>query len=420
MNNSVAISTGVPSGRRYGLMLGVFAALLLIAGVWLGVMLTTAPDSVPWGFFVANYIYLLGITQFGVVFAAILRICRTKWARPFYRLGELMTLAFFPFAIGIFVLIFCYGRSELFWWLSPEPGEHLSAWLNADFLLIRNLIAQLVFYVLAAIYFVIGLVPDITADSAATGPAWRQSLYRRLFKFGQGRDPRRLQSYMYLLAPVIIITAVLANTFISWDFGMMLVRHYHSSVFPMYFAMGSMVAGSAAMLVMGAMMSRVLDFGAYFGTVQVKSLGIMITGLVLFWVYMFWAQFFVTWFGNLPNEFGPLWAQMYGHYAPLFWAQMICIIGIPIGTLIFAPVKRTWWAMVLIGTVINVGVWINRYLIVVPALDDNAVPFSSLFEFILFLGLISGFMLVLLWLMNVFPMISSWEMRDAEDSNPVY
>ena len=420
MNSSVAISTGVPSGRRYGLMLGVFAVLLLIAGAWLGVMLTTAPDSVPWGFFVANYIYLLGITQFGVAFAAILRICRTKWARPFYRLGELMTLAFSPFAIGIFVLIFCYGRSELFWWLSPEPGEHLSAWLNADFLLIRNLIAQLVFYVLAAIYFIVGLVPDITADSAATGPAWRQSLYRRLLKLGQDRDPRRLQSYMYLLAPVILITAVIANTFISWDFGMMLVRHYHSTVFPMYFAMGSMVAGSAAMLIMGAMMSRVMGFGAYFGKVQVKSLGIMITGLVLFWLYMFWAQFFVTWFGNLPNEFGPLWAQMYGHYAPLFWTQMICIIGIPIGTLIFAPVKRTWWAMVLVGTVINVGVWINRYLIVVPTLDDSAVPFSSFFQLVLFLGLISGFMLVLLWLMNVFPMISSWEMRDAEDSNPVY
>ena len=82
--------------------------------------------------------------------------------------------------------------------------------------------------------------------------------------------------------------------------------------------------------------------------------------------------------------------------------------------MIFAPVKRTWWAMVLIGTIINVGIWINRYLIVVPALEENAVPFSSLFELILFLGLISGFMLVLLWLMNIFPMISSWEMRDAE------
>ena len=106
MNSSVAISTGVPSGRRYGLMLGVFAGLLLIAAIWLGVTLTTAPDSVPWGSFVASYIYLLGITQFGVAFAAILRICRTKWARPFYRLGELMTLAYFPFAIGVFLLIF--------------------------------------------------------------------------------------------------------------------------------------------------------------------------------------------------------------------------------------------------------------------------------------------------------------------------
>ena len=420
MNSGIAVTAGVPGGRRYGLMLGVFGVLLLIAGVWLGVMLTTAPDSVPWGFFVANYIYLLGITQFGIAFAAILRICRTKWARPFYRLGELMTLAYFPFAIVIFLVIFYYGRSELFWWLSPEPGEHVSAWLNADFLLIRNLLAQLVFYLLAAAYFVIGIVPDITADAAATGPTWRQSLYRGLSKLGQGRDTRRLQSYMYLLAPVILITAVIANTFIAWDFGMMLVPHYHSTVFPMYFAMGSMVAGSAAMLIMGAMMSRMLDFGAYFGKFQVKSLGIMITGLVLFWLYMFWAQFFVTWFGNLPNEFGPVWAQMYGHYAPLFWTQMICIIGIPIGTLIFAPVKRTWWAMILIGTVINIGIWINRYLIVVPALEDNAVPFSSLFEVILFLGLISGFMLVLLWLMSIFPMISSWEMRDAEDSNPVY
>ncbi len=420
MNSRVAISTGVPSGQRYGLMLGVFAGLLLVAAIWLGVTLTTAPDSVPWGFFVASYIYLLGISQFGVAFAAILRVCRTKWARPFYRLGELMTLAYFPFAIGIFLVIFVYGRSELFYWLSPEPGEHLSSWLNEDFLLLRNLVAQLVFYLLAATYFIIGLLPDITADSAATGPAWRRLMYRLLSKLGQGKDHRHLQSYMYLLAPLIIITAAIASTLISWDFGMMLVPHYHSSVFPMYFIMGSMVAGSAAMLVMGAMMSRIFDFGAYFGTVQAKSLGIMITGLVLFWVYMFWAQFFVSWFGNLPREFGPLWAQMYGHYAPLYWTMMFCILFIPFGALIFAPVKRTWWAMVLIGTIINVGVWINRYLMVVPALEENAVPFSSLFELSLFLGLVSGFMLVLLWLMNTFPMISSWEMRDAEDSNPVY
>lgn len=420
MNSRVAISTGVPSGQRYGLMLGIFSGLLLVALIWLGVTLATAPDSVPWGFFVASYIYLLGISQFGVAFAAILRICRTKWARPFYRLGELMTLAYFPFAIGIFLVIFVFGRSELFYWLSPEPGEHLSPWLNKDFLLLRNLIAQLAFYLLAATYFIIGLLPDITADSAATGPAWRRLMYRLLSKLGHGQDHRHLQSYMYLLAPLIIITAAIASTLISWDFGMMLVPHYHSSVFPMYFIMGSMVAGSAAMLVMGAMMSRIFNFGAYFGTVQTKNLGIMITGFVLFWVYMFWAQFFVSWFGNLPGEFGPLWAQMYGHYAPLYWTMMFCILFIPIGTLIFAPVKRTWWAMVLIGTIINVGIWINRYLMVVPALEENAVPFSSLFELSLFLGLVSGFMLVLLWLMNAFPMISSWEMRDAEDSNPVY
>ncbi|MCH8334695.1 MAG: hypothetical protein IIC61_02280 [Proteobacteria bacterium] len=316
------IAIGVPEGRQgYATTLIVLAVLLLAGAGSFVYMLTTAPDSIPWSFFVASYVFLLGVSQFGIAFCAMMRICRAKWSRPFYRTAELATLAFFPFAIILFLLIFAYGKEHLFFWLSPEPGEHLSPWLNADFLLIRNLVAQLLFYGLAIVYFLTGLLPDVTRESTESGPGWRRSLYKWLWSLRQRRDDRNLKSNTSFYAPLILVVAVIANTFISWDFGMMLFPHYHSTVFPLYFILGNMLAGTAGILILGAVTSRTLDLTAFFKTVQLKSMGIVITGFALLWLYMFWAQFIVTWFGNLPHETGPLWSRMYGHYAPYFWTM---------------------------------------------------------------------------------------------------
>ena len=144
-----------PEGRKgYSTALLIFGILFLGGAGSFAYLLATAPDSVPWAFLTANFVFVLGVSQFGVAFSAIMRICRTDWGRPFYRMAELATLAFFPFAIVLFLLIFAYGKEHLFYWLSPAPGEHLSPWLNADFLLVRNLAAQLIFlFGLALIYF---------------------------------------------------------------------------------------------------------------------------------------------------------------------------------------------------------------------------------------------------------------------------
>ena len=136
------IAIGVPSGSKgYSRALLILGVLLLAGAGNLAYLLVTAPESVPWSFLVASYVFLLGISQFGVAFSALMRICRTNWARPFYRLGEIATLAFFPFAIVLFLLIYAYGKEHLFYWVSPAPGEHLSPWLNADFFLLRNLLS---------------------------------------------------------------------------------------------------------------------------------------------------------------------------------------------------------------------------------------------------------------------------------------
>jgi Ni/Fe-hydrogenase subunit HybB-like protein len=416
------IVIGVPGGKRgYTTTLQILLVLFLASAGSFTYFLATAPDSIPWSFFVASYVFLLGVSQFGVAFSAIMRICRAKWARPFYRTAEIATLAFFPFAIVVFLLIFTFGKEHLFFWLSPEPGEHYSAWLNADFLFIRNLTAQLVFYGLAIAYFLMGLLPDVTMESTESGPGWRRNLYKRLWSLRQRCDDAALKSNTSFYATVVLIIAVIANTFIAWDFAMMLFPHYHSTVFPLYFILGNMLAGTATIVILGAVTSRTLNLTAFFKTVQLKSMGIVITGFALFWIYMFWAQFFVTWFGNLPYETGPLWSRMFGHYAPYFWTMMFCVVGLPIGSMIVASVKRNWWSLLLVCGVIIFGVWLNRYLLVVPASISDHTPFSSGSELLLVAGLFAGFLLTFLTLLRVFPMISAWEMRDAlGEEGPAY
>jgi molybdopterin-containing oxidoreductase family membrane subunit len=405
------IAIGTPErGPAHVTIFRLLLVLFLAAAGIFTYLLAAAPDSIPWSFFVASYVFLLGVSQFGIAFCAIMRICRAKWARPFYRSAEITTLAFFPFAIILFLIIFAYGKEHLFFWLSPEPGEHLSPWLDADFLLRRNMIAQLVFYGLAFAYFLMGLLPDVTMESTESGPGWRRNFYKRLWSLRQGRDDGNLKSNTSFYAPVVLIIAVIANTFIAWDFAMMLFPHYHSTVFPLYFILGNMLAGTASIVILGTVSARTLNLTAFFKTVQLKSMGIVITGFALFWIYMFWAQFFVTWFGNLPYETGPLWSRMFGHYAPYFWTMMFCVVGLPIASMIFAACS-----------IIIVGVWLNRYLLVMPATSADHTPFSSAYELLLVGGLFAGFLLVYLLLIRVFPMISAWEMRDAAgEEGPAY
>jgi molybdopterin-containing oxidoreductase family membrane subunit len=411
--SELVVPLGVSRSRGvYGVGLIVLAVIFLITTAITLVTLTGDAGKGAWGVFMASAVYLLGLSQLGMVWAAIMRICNTKWGRPLYRLGEVMTIASLPFAFAGLVLVYGWGRDDLLGWIAEPEVWHRSPWLDERVLLWRHLVSQVVFYAVAVWYFYMSLLPDVTPELASEGPAWRRALYRWLLARREGRDMAVLQEKVYRYAPWVILAYALPNTIIGWDFGMMLWPFYHSTVFTMYFMQGSLFGGTALILLLFALLSRLTDVQGYLDPhVQVKNIGIMLTGFALLWLYLFWAQFFVTWYGNLPHEYAPLWAQLYGNYAPYFWAQIICIIVIPIGTMIFARTKRTLWVMLTIATVMNLGVWINRYLMVLPALSKDHHLFASPVEIALVLAPITGYLLALLVLFHLVPMLSSWELR---------
>ena len=374
-----------PKLQHGGVSLYLLIALFLlgVAGMVFGV--SSADTQPDFALFTVSFLFLLGITQSGVVFTAMLRLVKSDWGKPFYRLAELSTLAFFPFAIAGFLLIIYYGSDELFYWVHASPEDHLSPWLNLDILVIRDLGALLVFYGLAAIY----AGKSLKADKSG------------------GHD--EAESQMYLLSPIVIIVYVVCNTFIAWDFAMMLIPHWHSSVFPIHYWFGNVYAASAAMIAIAVVMKRV-DGGAHFGPYQVKSLGMMVAGFTLLWLYFFWAQFFVIWFGNLKHEGDPLWRHMYGHYAPYFWVMMTGCFFLPLAAAIFAAVKRSVFGMCVVAIAINVGIWLNKYLMVVPVVSPDNRPFDNWIDIVMALGLLAGFLATLIVLARRVPTYSNWEM----------
>ena len=134
---------------------------------------------------------------------------------------------------------------------------------------------------------------------------------------------------------------------------------------------------------MSAVLWRSEGLKDWFDAGRLKQMGILITSFSLLWLYMFWAQFFVSWFGNLDYEYGVVSLQMYGHYQPFFWVMVSCMFFAPLLCGLAAWVKRTWPAMLVLSGLIVVGFWINRYLNVLPILEPAHVPFADAREWLI-------------------------------------
>ena len=368
-------------------------ALLIILGVvfvgGLAALLTNG-EQADVGLFTVTFLFLMGISQAGIVFCAITRLTRAHWSKPYYRLAEISTLAFAPFAIIGFLLLYFYASDDLFYWLNPPPGEHISPWLNIDFLLIRHLLALGFFYGLSIYYVLKG----IRVDQSDTQ--------------GDVAAHLKKEDELYLLSPVVLIAYVLCNTFFAWDYAMMLIPHWHSTVFPIIFWFGNMFAGTAALIAFPILLRK--SANSPFGPDQTRCLGMVLTGFTLVWFYMFWAQFFVMWFGNLPRETDGLFRQMYGHYGPYFWAMMGGCFFIPFVSFIFAFVKRSLVTMGILALCINLGIWLQKYLMVVPVFSPDNTPFNSWIDIAAATGLLAGFIAAIIILSKRVPIYSSWEL----------
>jgi Ni/Fe-hydrogenase subunit HybB-like protein len=382
--------------------------------MWRGIGVAGIRRPVFWGFYITNFVFWIGISHAGTLISAILRLANATWRRPVTRCAEVITV--FALSIGALFPIIHLGRPWLFYWLVPYPNDR-TLWPNFRSPLLWDLTAITTYLTGSVSFLFLPIIPDwAVARDKATG--WRKKLYTALALGWRGTPKQwhRLETAMHTMAIVIIPVAVSVHSVVSWDFAMAPVPMWHSTIFAPYFVAGAIFSGIAGLIVAMAFLRKFLHLEEYLQPLHFDNLGKLLLMMVLLWVYFTVSERLTTWYGNQSDEMAVFWLTQRGSFAPLFWLMVFCNFLIPFPLLAIKKL-RTITGTVIASSTIIVGMWLERFLIIVPSLAHKYLPYSwgtyrpTWVEITITAGTFAGMAMLYLLFAKFVPIISMWELK---------
>jgi Ni/Fe-hydrogenase subunit HybB-like protein len=394
---------------RYDLFLGVGAGLSILGAILLLFRVGGGDHARTWHMVQVNWLFFTGLSTGSVAFAASQKITNAKWSGVIIRFAE-AAAAFLPISLLTLILIFTAGYDAIYGRMaeqlpSLQPGKAL--WLSHGFMFARLFIALAFMSALGWRLIRADLVPDLLAVRASA-PANRRGLYDRMTREFDGSDAARFahQDRIARLAPGFAVTYSIVMTLIAFDCVMALQPHWFSNLLGAFFFMGAFLGAHmllALMMIYGASHLGVTDLVS---PKQRHDLGKLCFGFTVFWTYLMWAQFLVIWYGNLPEETGFVFTRLWGHWLPIGKLVLIGMFIVPFFGLLGVAPKKNRVTMGFFATVSLVGLWLERYLLVMPSITTLPGPAIGLPEIgstMLFAGL---YLLTYALFARTFPMIS--------------
>jgi len=372
--------------------------VLILLAIMLNAIITFAYTSTHaaqpasmWGLLSVNFLYFMGISQTGVVISGIFRISKSKWGKFFSRFGEIMTISYIPIGVVTYYIIYYGGTEHLFWWAQPGAAEaahgHLSPWLDKDLYFWRNTGLMIFFYGVSIAYYVL---------------ARKEEFYER----AHAPVPENIEKALNVMAGVVFLGYIALNTNISWDFGMMIIKHWESTIFPPFYWVGNIYAAAPFLFILGYCYIHKRT-GKVLNKEHLDSMSIFILGFTLVWIYMFWSQHIVIIYGDMPALTTPLVKQMSGYYSKFFIAMMLAIFFIPFFAFLFRDIKMRLATHIIVGVVVCIGVWLSRYLMIMPVFENGASPaFATWTNLSLVVGGLASVIFSVLVFQKLFPEVA--------------
>ncbi len=380
-----------------------------------------------WGFYITNFVFWIGISHAGTLISAILRLANAGWRRPVTRCAEVITV--FALCIGAMFPVIHLGRPWVAFWLVPYPNER-GLWPNYRSPLVWDFFAINTYLIGSATFLILPIIPDF-ALCRDKFSGWRKTFYGVLALGWRGtqRQWHRLETAMHIMAIVIIPVAVSVHTIVSWDFAMTPVPIWHSTIFAPYFVAGAIFSGIAALIVAMVFLRHFLHLEEYLPTVCFENLGKLLLLMSLLWVYFVFAERLTIWYGNQPAEVAVLWLTQNGPYRYLFWTMVACNFLIPFPLLAIKKLRTITGIFVASITVV-VGMWLERYLIIVPSLSRKFLPYAwgtyrpTWVEITITAATFAAMALLYVVFAKLVPIISIWELKvgmreESESSSSV-
>jgi molybdopterin-containing oxidoreductase family membrane subunit len=415
------------SGSFYVIIVVLGGVILAGLASWMyqmshGLAVAGIRFPVYWAFYITNFVFWIGISHAGTLISAILRLVNATWRRPVTRCAEVITV--FALMIGAMFPIIHLGRPWLFFYLIPYPSER-QIWPNFRSPLVWDFFAISTYLTGSTLFLLLPAIPDLALMRDRT-TGLRQKVYRVLSLGWQGTTKQwhRLESAMQIMAIAIVPVAVSVHTIVSFDFSMSPVPMWHSTVFGPYFVAGAIFSGIAALIVAMAVVRKVLRLEEYLHPVHFHNLGKLLLTMSLLWGYFTFVERLTVWYGNDPSEMAVFWETQTGNYAPLFWTMVFCNFVIPLPLLGIRRL-RTITGTVIASSTIVIGMWLERFLIIVPSLARKNLPYSwgsyrpQPVEIIITIATFAAMAFLYVLFSKFVPIISIWELKVGAHPRPV-
>ncbi|WP_185862184.1 NrfD/PsrC family molybdoenzyme membrane anchor subunit [Blattabacterium cuenoti] len=374
--------------------------------------------TINWAWDITNFVWWVGIGHAGTLISAVLLLFRQKWRLSINRSAEAMTI-FAVIQAGLFPIIHM-GRPWNAHWVLPIPNQFGTLWPNFNSPLLWDVFAISTYFSVSAVFWFMGLIPDFAMIRDRISDPFQKKIYS-ILSFGWGgtsKDWQRFEEISLILAGLCTPLVFSVHTIVSFDFSTSVIKGWHSTIFPPYFVAGAIFSGFAMVQTLLGVARKVLSLESYItrNHIEYMNIIILLTGGIVLLAYI--TEFILAWYSGNPFEKfiyfsseaakGPFWWA--------FWALIICNIIIP-QFLWIQSIRRSFFCSYVIAIIINIGMWFERFDIIVLNLSHDYLPSSwtgfipSFVDVGIFIGTIGLFFVLYLLYIRAFPVISQSELK---------
>jgi molybdopterin-containing oxidoreductase family membrane subunit len=399
---------------------GAFALLMLfnLSIGWLifrGIGIWGVNIPVAWGFAIVNFVWWIGIGHAGTFISAILLLLHQQWRTSINRFAEAMTL-FAVACAGTFPLLHL-GRPWVFYWLLPYP-DSMKLWPQWRSPLVWDVFAVSTYLTVSLLFWYIGLVPDLATFRDRAQHRWQRILYGigALGWHGSARHWARYEMAYLLLAGLATPLVLSVHSVVSFDFAVAIVPGWHSTIFPPYFVAGAIFSGFAMVLTLLIPVRAAYKLHDIITDRHLENCAkvMLATGLIVAHGYL--NEHFLSWYSDEPFEQSMTLNRMFGPYWPVYWTTLLCNVAVP-QLLCFRFIRRKIAVLFVIAILVNIGMWAERYMIVITSLHRDFLPSSwsifhgTFWDWSTYLGSVGLFLTLIFLFVRLLPMISIAELR---------
>jgi molybdopterin-containing oxidoreductase family membrane subunit len=418
--SSIVLARPTPRGWYVGFAISFALFMLLLYAVGYlfvaGIGIWGVNIPVAWGFAIVNFVWWVGIGHAGTLISAVLLLLHQQWRTSINRFAEAMTL-FAVACAGLFPILHL-GRPGFFYWLLPYPNT-MGLWPQFRSPLVWDVFAILTYFIVSLLFWYIGLIPDLATLRDRSRSVLGQVAYGVLAMGwrGSARHWHRYEVAYLMLAGLATPLVVSVHTVVSFDFAVAILPGWHSTIFPPYFVAGALFSGFAMVMTLSIPLRWAYGLEDFITMLHLDNMAkiILATGLVVSYGYAMEA--FMAWYSGNQFERYVTLNRMLGPYAAAYWMLLLCNFFVP-QAFWFKRVRMNVPCLFAISLIVNIGMWLERFVIVVTSLHRDYLPSSwgmywpTRWDVATLAGSIGLFLCLIFLFIRFLPMISIFEMRE--------